>query len=399
VYLASLGLHRSVSVSSTGCHDRDRAPTGGIGRPSYRNCWMIKLSMEYEKVRIAIAGMGLIGRRHADLVMNNPNCVLDAVIDPDEAAVGAVHSLGVKYYRTIDEYLSVGSARSNCGMIIATPNHFHFDNAMKCISAQLPILVEKPFVTVISQGKSIIRAAREAGVSVLVGHHRRYNPLLQKAQQIIETGRLGIVTVVVGLALYYKPDDYFEVAPWRREQGGGPIMINMIHEVDDLRMLLGEIEWVYAVANNRIRKHIVEDTATVMFGFSNGALGMFALSDASSSGWSWELCSGENSDYPFISDEDCYLISGTQGSLGVPTLRLRSYAQRASWNEPLLSEVIEVEKKDSLMGQLEHFCDVIRGISRPQVSAENGLRNVEIVAAIRESVESGARIDCGGGRS
>ena len=94
----------------------------------------------------------------------------------------------------------------------------------------------------------LVEAAEAAGVPILVGHHRRHSPLIQRARAIVASGRLGRITAVTGLCLYRKPDHgYFDGAnAWRREPGGGVILINLVHVVDDLRNLCGEITEVQA---------------------------------------------------------------------------------------------------------------------------------------------------------
>ena len=100
---------------------------------------------------------------------------------------------------------------------------------------------------------------------------------------------LGPIVAVVGTALFYKPDDYFDVGGgWRRQPGGGPILLNLIHEVNNLLSLVGDIVRVQAVTSNATRGFPVEDTAAMVFTFANGALGTFLLSDAAASPRSWE---------------------------------------------------------------------------------------------------------------
>src|SRR5208283_1012449 len=98
-------------------------------------------------------------------------------------------------------------------------------------------------------------------------------------------------------ALFYKPDSYFDEAPWRRQQGGGPIMINMIHEVGNLRAMVGEIVAVQAFASNTTRALEVEDTVIIGMRFANGALVAFLLSDTAACSKSWEQTSRENESY------------------------------------------------------------------------------------------------------
>ena len=74
---------------------------------------------------------------------------------------------------------------------------------------------------------------------MLVVQHRRHNPFVQKAKQIIEGGELGRLTVSSLHYMIYKNDEYFDVE-WRRMKGAGPILVNLVHDVDLLRYLLGE---------------------------------------------------------------------------------------------------------------------------------------------------------------
>ena len=126
----------------------------------------------------------------------------------------------------------------------------------------------------------------------------------------------------MGSALFFKPDHYYAAAPWRREKGAGPVLLNMIHEVHNLRMLCGDIAAVQAFASHAVRGFPVEDTVAINLRFASGALGTFMLSDTAASPRNWEQTGQENKAYTTCPDEDCYVITGTFGSLSVPTMRL-----------------------------------------------------------------------------
>src|SRR3712207_5146735 len=163
------------------------------------------------------------------------------------------------------------------------------------------------------------------GVPVLVAPHRRHNPIMRKAAEIIAGGGIGRVVAVHGQWLSHKPKDYFNVT-WRRDAGGGPVLINAIHDIDCLRMLCGDVDTVTAMTSSGTRRFEVEDTAAALLAFESGALGTFLVSDTVSAPWSWEWGSGENPNRP-TEPENCYIVAGPKGSLAVPTLQHR-------WHDP-----------------------------------------------------------------
>ena len=344
-----------------------------------------------QKLQIAVAGAGLIGRIHTALIQASGECALSAIIDPAPAAVGIARDAGVPLYSALTQLFA--SQRPD-GVILATPNPLHVQQALDCIAAGVAVLVEKPVADSVDEGLRLCEAAERAGARILVGHHRLHSPLLATARTIVESGKLGRLVAVTGSAMFYKPDAYFDEAPWRRQPGGGPILINLIHEIGSLRALCGEIVAVQALSSNAIRGFAVEDTVAINLRFASGALGTFMLSDSAASARSWEQTSQENPSYPTYPDEDCYLIAGTDGSLAVPTMRLKTYARKEdrSWWKPFDSSVAAIEREDPLARQLAHFCTVIRGEASPRVTARDGLANLRVTEAIAQAARSGTTI-------
>jgi predicted dehydrogenase len=337
-------------------------------------------------LRIAVAGAGLIGRRHVDLVHESVACDLAAIVDPAPAARAMASRLGVAWHASIPEALD---RERPDGIIVATPSQLHLEHALACLEAGVPTLLEKPVATTVEDGVRVALASAAHGVPLLVGHHRRHSPILAAARRVVDSGVLGRPVALTGSAMFRKPDGYFDEAPWRRRAGGGPLLINMIHEVDTLRYLFGEITSVQAIAASSVRRFEVEDTVAVSLVFASGALGTFLLSDAAASTASWELTSGENAAYPSVADVDCYVLAGDAGSLGIPTMRLSVYKGTPSWWEPLRHAVVEVARSDPLAAQLAHFCAVIRGDADPLVTAWDGAQNVLVVNAIAEAGRTG----------
>jgi predicted dehydrogenase len=345
-----------------------------------------------KQVRIAVAGAGAIGVRHIEEIEKNAGAELSAVIDPFPKAAEVAQQGGVPLYASLAECFAKDRPD---GVILATPNHLHVEQALECISAGIPVLVEKPLAHNLDEGRRLVEAAERAGATLLVGHHRPHSPILHKAVEVVKSGTLGPIIGVIGSAVFYKPDSYYDGSyAWRKEPGGGPILINMVHEVGNLRALVGEIVAVQAFASNATRQFAVEDTVAINLRFDNGALGSFLLSDTAASPKSWEQTSRENKAYPTYPAEDAYVVIGTDGSLAVPTMRLHRYAakQDRSWWKPFETETIPLERADPLTRQIENFAAVIRGNEKPLVTGRDGLQNLRVVDAIVEASKSGATV-------
>ena len=344
------------------------------------------------KIRVAVAGAGYIGLAHMEVTHASPTCRLSAVVDPAPAGKAAAQRFGVPLFESLEALIARDRPDA---VIVATPNRLHVEHALRCIDAQLPILLEKPIAPTVDEGQRIVDAADTSGVRVLIGHHRAHSPIMAKARDVIARGTLGKLVAVLGSAVFYKPEQYFNDAPWRSQIGGGPILINMIHEVHNLRMLCGEISAVQAIASNAMRGFPVEDTVSINIRFANGALGSFMLSDTAASPRSWEQTSQENKAYTTYSDEDCYVVIGTLGSLSIPTMRLKTYPtpDDRSWWKPFEEGVVGMLRDDPLKHQIEHFAAVVRGEAAPLVSAPDGLANLRVTEAIATAARTGSTVD------
>ena len=329
------------------------------------------------KTRIAVVGAGTIGRAHMAALAASATCSLSATADPSPSARAD--------YRSLDELLAKDRPD---GVVLATPNRLHLPQALECLAAGVAVLIEKPVTATVTEGEQLLKQKGR----VLVGHHRAHSPIMAEAKRVIESGKLGRLVSVMGSALFYKPDAYFAEGPWRREPGGGPILVNLIHEIHSLRMLCGEIVAVQAFASNAVRAFVVEDTVAINLRFASGTLGTFMLSDTAACGRSWEQTARENPIYASYDDEDCYVISGTRGSLSVPTLRLDTFAGERSWRAPFQRERISLEREDPIRLQMEHFGAVARGEAQPLVSARDGVANVKVTEAVVEASKTGRTV-------
>jgi len=335
-------------------------------------------------VQLAVLGAGLIGKRHIEHIIAEPGAELYAVVDPSPAGQEVASAKGARWYPNFAAMIATGRPD---GVIIATPNQMHLSNGLEAIATGVPALIEKPIADDIVAGIKLVDAAEKAGVPILTGHHKRHNPTAQRAKAIIDEGRLGQIVTVHGFFWLMKPDDYFDLQ-WRREIGAGPVLLNLSHDIDLLRYLCGEVEAVQAFQSNAVRNYPVDETTVVILKFANGALGTINVTDTVVAPWSWEQTTGENPAYPHT-DQTCYHIGGTHGSLSVPRLELWTNEAKRGWWEPFRIERYVAADQDPLRLQIQQFCRVIRGEEAPLVSGREGLMTLKVIDAVKRAANTG----------
>ncbi|KAH7386337.1 hypothetical protein BKA64DRAFT_580820 [Cadophora sp. MPI-SDFR-AT-0126] len=350
------------------------------------------------KVNIIVIGGGLIGPRHASSILSNPSTHLLALIDPAPHGPETAASLSTHHFPSIALLLASSLPKPDAA-IICTPNKTHVPIALELIAAGIHILVEKPISTSVPEGLELIAAARDKGIKVLAGHHRRFNPYLLAAKKALDEKSLGQVVAVQGTWCLRKPIEYYDgIGEWRRSgEGGGVVLINLVHEVDLLQYLLGPITMVSAVETAKTRGFDAEEGAAIILRFKSGVVGTFLMSDSTPSPWNFEGGTGENPTIPQVSNEDAaggfYRIMGTKGSLSVPDLTRWT----GEWNEKLSREELEVQKDIVPFDkQIEHFARIVRGSERPRCTAEEALSAMVVCEAVKKAMRSGIWVEIDG---
>jgi predicted dehydrogenase len=341
------------------------------------------------RITIGVIGAGLIGRKHLRKIGEHRDYDLVGIADVNVDAVTAEYPktrVFADYRKLLDE------ARPQA-VIIASPNQLHAETGIECARRGVHILIEKPVTDTIETAATLIAEVRKGGIKSLVGHHRRHHLQVKTLKAVLGEGRIGDVVGVSAIWATHKLAEYFKVAPWRAEAGGGPILINLIHEIDFLRFTIGEIAAVEAVASNRQRGFAVEDTAAALIEFDNGALGTFFVSDSAVSPWTTEQGVGESPEFPF-SGESNYRFMGRRGALEFPSLVQWTQANNAQdWNQPIQAQRIHAPTIDPYVAQLDHFRDVIRGTAPSLQPVEDGARSLMATLAIAEAAATGRRVD------
>jgi len=339
--------------------------------------------------RIAVVGAGLVGQRHIAAISQVDGVEMVAVVEPGPS------DQTVPVFATLDQMFAAVDVD---GVILSTPTLLHVEGGMACVERGVPVLIEKPLAASADEAQELIDRARKKDVPILVGHHRRHNPIIQKTAQLIKDGAIGQVRAAQVTCWFYKPDDYFDVAPWRKKAGAGPISVNLVHDVDLMRYFLGEVVTVQAQTAPSLRGFENEDLAAAVLRFESGAVCTITVSDSIVSPWSWELTSREYPIYP-ATNESCYLIGGSEGALSIPDMRLWQHEGGTSWWNPIKATAMPVSTSDPLINQIAHFRDVITGAAMPLVTGEEGLKTLRVVEAIQAAARSQSLVQLGAGRA
>lgn len=398
-------------------------------------------------VSIIVIGAGLIGPRHASHVVNRPNARLYAIVDHSAKGPSVAESFGVPLYKNLTEmfeYCDAYNVKYPDAAIIATPNHTHVPLGLHLASKGVHLLVEKPLSPNASDSKTLIDYCNSVNVKLLVGHHRRFNPYIISTKENLS--KLGQVIAVQGTWTLRKPDDYFEEKPWRSSKalGGGALLINLIHDLDNLQYLFGPVQRVYAELLLKQRAsqlleesyhEAVDEGAVLTLRFANGICGTFICSDNVTSPFLFEAGTGENPTVPFNETAaGFYRVFGSHGTLSVPDLQLYHQNQESSrsWLNPVQDEQLKMhhelrreveEEEDQIMFgmptpspspnmkdgnllfnksknslekpkpfdlQLDHFVNLVLGKELVvKCSGEDALRALLCIEAVKQSIETG----------
>lgn len=349
------------------------------------------------RARLGIIGLGVIGKTHLGMLQQTENAEVVAVSDPTPAARDHAAARNVKAY---DDHRSMLDAERLDGVVVGTPNAQHVPVALDCVERGVAVLVEKPLAETVESALRLCVAAEARNVPILVGHHRRHNPAVQAMRRAVAEGVIGQPVIATVMYTQLKPKSYFDLG-WRRDTAsGGPILINLIHEIDLIRFAFGEIDSLQAASGSAVRGFEVEDTAAVLLRFRNGALGTISLSDAAATPFTWDLASGEFDQMTEMTGKlnrqkvSSHVFAGTEGSVTLPDLRHFSYrgGGEAGWLSELSEDALPITPASAYRRQAAHFARVALREEEPLISGRDGMRTLEATLAVKTAAAGGSAV-------
>jgi predicted dehydrogenase len=167
----------------------------------------------------------------------------------------------------------------------------------------------------------------------------------------------------------------------------------MIHEVDLIRHLCGEVISVQAVSSSKTRAHEVEDSAACTLELDNGTIANISLSDTAATPWSWDTAAGEDRQLFDYRPVPTHFFAGTNGALSLPDATLWSYDGEKGRHRPIHDERIPIEDENVYANQLRHFVDVASGEAEPLVDAHDAAQTLAATLAVVEAARTGLKVD------
>jgi len=327
--------------------------------------------------RILVVGSGSAGTRHLRLTREHfPNSQIKVLRHRSEIAIPEFSD---GYFSTMEEAIKFAPQIA----IIANPSTFHVDVAQELAEAEIHLLIEKPLSSSIEGVARLIETCKNHKSILMVGYNLRFSPSLQHFRKLLGEGVIGdLLSIRCEVGQYlpsWRPErDYRQCVSAKKELGGGALL-ELSHEIDYLRWIFGEVEWVRATLSQQSELEIdVEDSANLTMGFLPNIGGR-------------QLIGTLNLDLIRHDHTRACTAIGEKGTLRWNGLtgEVDLYEEDATSWKTLYRH--QPKQDETYRFELQSFLDSIRENGVPFVTGEDGLRVLEIIEAVRVSSTTGAQ--------
>jgi predicted dehydrogenase len=268
--------------------------------------------------------------------------------------------------------------------VVAGPAPFHIDIAEALAFNGTHLLIEKPLSSSLDNVAKLLEICRKQGVILLTGYNLRFLPSLQKFRGLLSEGVLGALLSVrceVGQYLpSWRPDDDYRIGVSARRELGGGVLLELSHELDYLRWIFGEVEWVNAILSKQSNLDIdVEDTAHITLGFVSNPD-------------SHQLIGAVNLDFIRHDTTRICVAIGEKGSLRWNGLTGELDIFEAGGKEWQQMFTYKHQRDGSYKAEWINFLECINQNKLPLVAGEDGLKVLEVIDALQKSSLANKRI-------
>lgn len=323
--------------------------------------------------RVAVVGVGNVGRSHLEAYADNPLADVEGLVDVDpERAESMADRFDVSRVETDLERLL--ERTSIDAVSVATPENHHLEPTRTALARDCHVLLEKPIADTLAEAREIVDLAERSTAELTIGYMRRFVPEFAALKERVADGDVGEV-LGINAAHVGRVSAYDHAADWTH-----PVYYMGVHEIDLLRWLLeAEAAWVFASASDGLDGQDTPAIVSSQIGFENGTVATLETN--------W----GRRDEYPNVSTTSIE-ITGTEGYASVSTEQNHaslSTFEGVEYLEPWKYHgSLHGRKHDMYSWEIDHFVRCVRHGESPLVTAEDGYASLEVANAIIESTES-----------
>lgn len=330
-------------------------------------------------LNVGLIGLGTVSQQHLRVLSQIPDVKIKSVCDIKAASELKNVPEGSNFYNDFNEMLSNEKLDA---VHIALPHYLHLEAATCALRHKVPVLLEKPMVMNGKEADALQDVVEKEGTLLAVCLQNRLNRTFLILQEYLATGRYGKVEGIKSVALWSRNAQYYESAPWRGEiekSGGGCLINQAIHVLDQILLLGGKVQWVTAsVASLGGLEISVEDSAIVKIGFDGGCSGLLMASNTNANNSSIEL--------EVVTDTHIFRIKDFKLSMAKRT---------DEYNFSLIceDEILPGAKSYYGVGHtmlIQHFYEELRNPGKGwYVDVSEGSRSIKVLDAVYQSARKG----------
>jgi UDP-2-acetamido-3-amino-2,3-dideoxy-glucuronate N-acetyltransferase len=320
------------------------------------------------EMKVAVVGVGYWGK---NLVRNFHDLgALGALCDPEQTieANNKTQYPNVKFYRNFADVLSDASITA---VALATPAVTHYEMAKRALEAGKDVFVEKPLAIDVKHGEDLVRLAESKGRMLMVGHILQYHPAILKLRQLIKEGALGKINYVYSNRL--------NIGKIRTEEN---ILWSFApHDISVILSLLNEMPNRVSCQGSAYLSQGIYDVTLSHFDFPSGVQAHIFVS--------WL--------HP-VKEQKLVVVGSDKMAVFDDTAehKLLLYPHKVEWRNRIPSavkaeaEIVELEKREPLRAECQHFLDCVEFRTAPVSDGLEGLRVLKVLDACQRALTNGS---------
>ncbi len=333
--------------------------------------------MSEKRIRFAVVGNGHIGKRHAQMILDNPDADLVALCDIRPKEELGLQAFDVPFYSSLDELLK--EEKDIDVITIATPNGLHSDQAIMALEAGMNVVCEKPMGLSKRRCEEVIFKSLQMNRRVFCVMQNRYSPPSVWLKEIIDSKTLGNIYMVQVDCYWNRDERYYKKGSWKGtpDLDGGTLYTQFSHFIDLMYWVFGDINNIQGKFRDFNHKDLTafEDSGFVNFDFLNGGMGSI----------NYSTCLFDTN------FESSMTVIGEKGTIKVGGQYMNEvlYCHIKDYTMPILPEGSPPNDYGSYKGSaanhhyvIENVVETLKDRSTATTNALEGLKVVEIIERI-----------------